>query len=190
MEGMDAFNADVINANVTKEKIKALEQKIRHHQHLYYNGESEISDEEFDALWDELERLCPNSDVLKNVGKDINDGFKKVRHIIPMGSQQKARNVEEFRKWASKQNTSAYVVEHKLDGASIELQYIDGVFTKAVTRGDGKAGDDITANVKKMKGVVERINVPLRRATSGSLVVDGQQHSERFSRRGYEVRWR
>lgn len=176
MEGMDAFNADV-----TKEKIKALEQKIRHHQHLYYNGESEISDEEFDALWDELERLCPNSDVLKNVGKDINDGFKKVRHIIPMGSQQKARNAEEFRKWASKQNTSAFVVEHKLDGASIELQYIDGVFMRAVTRGDGKIGDDITANVKKMKGVVERINVPLRRATSGSLVVDGQQHSERFS---------
>ena len=136
---------------------ESLEALIKRHQDLYYNGESEIIDAEFDALWEELKRVKPDSKVLQSIGRDIKEGFDKVRHIIPMGSQEKASNESEFLKWASKQKGRAFVVEYKLDGASIELQYVDGRFVRAVTRGDGVIGDDITRNVKKMKGVVECI---------------------------------
>lgn len=165
-----------------------LEALIKRHQDLYYNGESEITDAEFDALWEELKRVKPDSKVLQNVGRDIKEGFDKVRHIIPMGSQDKASNESEFLKWASKQKVRAFVVEYKLDGASIELQYVDGKFVRAVTRGDGVIGDDITRNVKKMKGVVECIRckdsergVLFSGAVRGEVLMSRDVHRSMYS---------
>ena len=91
-----------------KEKIKKLERLIEKHKDYYYNGEAEISDGEFDLLWDELKALSPDSPVLKKVGTKPNiDGFPKVRHLIPMGSQDKASNPQEFLDWAKKMGLSA-----------------------------------------------------------------------------------
>lgn len=137
-------------------RISELEGEIKKHQNAYYNGEALISDEEFDALWDELKALDPDNPVLKKIGAD--DGnFAKVKHRMPMGSQEKAANPEEFTQWAEKHPYDEYLVEYKLDGASIELQYNKGVFYKAVTRGNGTIGDDITENVKKMQGLQPRL---------------------------------
>src|SRR5215471_15176239 len=114
-----------------KERVAALERLIRQYQASYYDGEAEISDGEFDLLWDELKTLAPDSEVLKKIGSESGaDGFPKARHLIPMGSQDKASNPQEFLEWAEKigletrQNTGSggtakrFIVQYKLDGAS------------------------------------------------------------------------
>ena len=135
-------------------RIQELEALIKKHQDLYYNAEPEIPDEDFDVLWDELHRLDPQNALFATVPQDSADGFPKAEHIIPMGSQEKAADPESFQKWADKMPFTDFLVQYKLDGASMELQYENGQLVRAVTRGDGKVGDDITANVKKMQGVV------------------------------------
>ncbi len=152
-------------------RVAELEGLIERYQASYYNGEAEITDAEFDSLWDELKRLAPESALLARVGADSVDGFPKARHLIPMGSQEKAANPEEFRAWAAKIAPQAYVVQHKLDGASLELQYEDGVLVRAVTRGDGFVGDEITRNARRMKGVVQRLDQPFSGGVRGEVIM-------------------
>ncbi|GAB1457410.1 hypothetical protein MASR2M48_27180 [Spirochaetota bacterium] len=73
-----------------------------------------------------MSHLSPSSPVLSRVGSDASDGFPKARHILPMGSQAKAADPEEFLAWCARINLEQYIVEHKLDGASLELQYENG----------------------------------------------------------------
>lgn len=138
-------------------RITELENLIKKHQDLYYNFEPEISDAEFDKLWDELKILDPKNNLFFTVPKESADGFPKLGHIIPMGSQEKAANPEAFESWANKMPFTEFLVQYKLDGASLELQYENGTFTRAVTRGDGKIGDDITENAAKMQGLVKKL---------------------------------
>ncbi len=132
-----------------------LEKIISYHQEKYYNQEPEISDKEFDLLWDELERTFPDSTLLSVVGDTSWDGFQKARHIMPMFSQQKAGTIIEFEKWASKYTVSTNIAELKCDGLSLSIQYENGIFIKAVTRGNGEVGDDISQNVIKMQGFIK-----------------------------------
>ncbi len=133
-------------------RVSELASLIKKYQASYYNGEAEISDAEFDKLWDELKSLDPDNPVLKRIGADSGN-FAKVRHIMPMGSQEKAADPVQFLSWAANHAYSEYLVEYKLDGASLELQFDKGILKAAVTRGDGTIGDDITANARKMHGV-------------------------------------
>jgi DNA ligase (NAD+) len=153
-----------------KSRITALENLIRRYQDSYYNGEAEISDAEFDGLWDELRQLDPENSILKKVGADSVDGFPKARHLIPMGSQEKAANPEEFREWAAKMQFP-YVVQYKLDGASLELQYEKGILIRAITRGDGTIGDEITANARRMTGIVTKLNADFTGGIRGEVVM-------------------
>ena len=186
-----------------KERVAALERLIQQYQASYYNGEAEISDEEFDLLWDELKSLVPDSEILKKVGtgSDV-DGFPKARHLIPMGSQDKASNPQEFLEWAkkmgmreqpppddaqkkagkskkedllstenSKRLTKIFIVQYKLDGASLELQYEKGRLIRAVTRGDGIVGDDITGNARRMAGTVLNLDLPFTGGVRGEVVM-------------------
>jgi DNA ligase (NAD+) len=148
-----------------------LENRIAAYQDAYYNGEAEITDAEFDALWDELKRLAPDSPVITRVGADSADGFPKERHLIPMGSQEKAANPAEFRSWAAKLNLTLFIAQHKLDGASLELQYRNGILVRAVTRGDGTVGDDISANARKMKGVVSNLKTDWTGGIRGEVLM-------------------
>ncbi len=136
---------------------RELERLIRLHQGLYYSGAPEISDEAFDLLWDELKVINPEHPIFRTINSESSDGFGKEYHLIPMGSQEKAANPEAFLKWTADVGFDEFLVQHKLDGASLELQYDRGSFVRAVTRGDGRVGDDITANAKKMRGVVARL---------------------------------
>ena len=135
-----------------KSRIKQLSDLIKKYQQSYYNGESEIPDAEFDKLWDELKSLDSENPLLKKVGADSGN-FPKKKHVMPMGSQEKAADPEEFLSWAQSCAFAEYLVEYKLDGASLELQYEQGSLCAAVTRGDGETGDEITENAKKMQGV-------------------------------------
>lgn len=166
-------------------RIEELEKLISKYQKSYYDGEGEISDAEFDKLWDELKSLDPNNPILHKVGADSGN-FAKVQHVMPMGSQEKAANPEEFLAWANKHQYDQYLVEYKLDGASLELQYENGYLVRAVTRGDGSIGDDITANARKMRGVNAAIYkdgqlVPFTGGIRGEVIMTHQVHKDYFS---------
>lgn len=170
-------------------RIRELEKDIRHHQKRYYNGEPEISDEEFDALWDELRTLDPGNAVFSEINSESTDGFPKEYHLIPMGSQEKAADPESFVLWATKMPFSEFIVQYKLDGASLELQYEKGVLTHAVTRGDGRIGDDITRNARKMAGVLHELpgawgpdgDTPFSGGVRGEVIMTRDIHREHFS---------
>ncbi len=158
---MDLFDVDEAASKSDKavsnaKRIAELEKLIVKYQKSYYNGEGEISDAEFDSLWDELKLLDPQNPVLHKVGADSGN-FEKAPHVMPMGSQEKAANPEQFLSWAQKHKYEEYLVEYKLDGASLELQYNGGILVRAVTRGDGSTGDVITANAVKMDGVKKEL---------------------------------
>ena len=157
-------------------RVAELERLIVHHQDRYYNDKPEISDAEFDALWDELSALSPRSHVLGGLGVDAADGFPKARHVLPMGSQAKAADPEEFLAWCAKAGLSEYIVEHKLDGASLELQYEGGRLARAVTRGDGSVGDDITPNARRMAGVPAVLPEAWSGAVRGEVVMSRETH--------------
>jgi DNA ligase (NAD+) len=156
-------------------RINALERLIKRYQDSYYNGEAEISDAEFDILWDELKSLDPDNPVINKIGADGlfdgTDGFPKAKHLIPMGSQEKAADPEEFREWAAKIAPRSYVVQYKLDGASLELQYKKGSLEAAVTRGDGLIGDKITKNALRMGGVIAKLDVDFSGGVRGEVVM-------------------
>jgi DNA ligase (NAD+) len=152
-------------------EIKNLESLILYHQNKYYNDEPELSDEEFDALWDKLQKIDPNNAIFtKEIGKDNSKSHGKVKHLIPMGSQQKASNMEDFKKW-SKKNGNLFVVQYKCDGISVELQYENGNFVRAVSRGDGILGDDISIAVKLMKGCVLKIDSNFTGGIRGEILM-------------------
>jgi len=153
------------------ERVDSLARLIERYQDSYYNGEGEISDQEFDLLWDELKILAPNHPLLKKVGADNTDGFPKAKHLIPMGSQEKAANPEEFLAWANKIRPASYVVQFKLDGASLELQYEKGKLIRAITRGDGTTGDLITPNATRMNGVMLKISGSFTGGVRGEVVM-------------------
>ncbi|MCL2127142.1 MAG: NAD-dependent DNA ligase LigA [Treponema sp.] len=162
---------------MSKDRVARLEKLILKYQKSYYDGEAEISDGEFDLLWDELKSLAPGSPVIGRVGSggskpaEDTDGFPKARHLIPMGSQEKAANPEEFRAWALKTGLQKFLVQYKLDGASLELQYEKGKLARAITRGDGITGDEITANARRMAGVPEKLDLPFSGGVRGEVVM-------------------
>ena len=170
----------------TSERVKSLENLILKYQNSYYNGESEISDSEFDSLWDELRSLDPANPILSRIGTDSGN-FQKANHVMPMGSQEKAANPEEFLNWSENHNYPEYLVEYKLDGASLELQYLHGKLLRAVTRGDGQIGDVITTNALKMNGVIKTLCssdgaiIDFTGGVRGEVIMTHRVHQEHFS---------
>ncbi len=121
------------------------------------DGTSELTDAEYDTLEAELRRLSPNSPVLKGVGaklkqKTVKTPWTKVAHKQPMGSLDKVQTPEEFIGWMDGFKTEPWVIcMPKFDGLSISLEYQNGQFVQAITRGDGTEGDDVTKNVRRIK---------------------------------------
>ncbi len=183
MELFDVDEAKKQSDNLKKSNIKRileLEKLILKYQASYYNGEAEISDADFDKLWDELKVLDSANPILHKVGADSGN-FPKAPHIMPMGSQEKAATSEEFLEWAKKHNYSEYLVEYKLDGASLELQYASGKLLRAVTRGDGAIGDVITPNAKKMQGVILELKENFTGGIRGEVIMTHKIHKDYFS---------
>lgn len=119
----------------------------------YRNGNPIMSDAQFDALEDQLKAIDPNHPWFSKVGATPVSGWMKARHSRPMASLNKAQDASELHAWASScsfRDGELLVVMDKLDGASLNCEYVDGKFSRAITRGDGDIGEDITANAKKM----------------------------------------
>lgn len=154
-----------------RRQIEELRRQIEHHNYLYFvEGEPEISDREFDRLMERLEELerkhpelvTPDSPTRKVGGEPV-EGFPTVRHRVPMLSIDNTYNEDELRKWDKRVGDGLgnepveYVVELKIDGVAVSLLYEAGTFTRGATRGDGQQGDDITANLRTVRGVPLRL---------------------------------
>jgi DNA ligase (NAD+) len=172
-----------------------LRRLIRYHEERYYILASpEVSDAEFDALMHELERLeAENPDLVtvdsptQRVGGRVDAGFETVEHLEPMLSLDNAYNEEELRAFDDRvrrgleaAGTPAdavdYVAELKIDGVSIALTYVDGMLTRAATRGDGVRGEDVTANVRTVRAIPLRLGAG---APSGRIEVRGEVYLPR-----------
>lgn len=142
-----------------EERIKELEELIPYYAKLYYAGEPEITDQEFDKLTEELEQLKPDSEILKKVGwgsEENSTGKIKVEHIYTeVGSLKKTRSFEGI-----PDNFKANMVNisPKLDGLTAVCYYKNGQLDRAVTRGNGKVGLDIT---DKLKVILSKKNINL-----------------------------
>ena len=153
-----------------EEKIKQLREELHHHNYLYYVlDKSEISDYEFDMKLKELQELenkypefeDPGSPTLR-VGGAVTKNFATVIHQYRMYSLANSYSKEDLEDWEKRIKKQIdgevnYTCELKYDGASISLTYVNGIFTQAVTRGDGIQGDDVTNNVRTIKSVPLRL---------------------------------
>ena len=161
----------------TERELAAL---IERYQESYYNGHPEVSDAEFDQLWDNLKALNSNHPLLQRVGQDEDSARKKRPHIIFMNSQSKASNSADFAKWATKVAHPQWIGQYKLDGVSVELQYQQGKLRYALTRGDGWRGDDITANVRRMPGVPQSIESSFSGGVRGEIMMLRSIHARHY----------
>jgi DNA ligase (NAD+) len=154
-------------------RIDELRDQVDYHLYRYHVlDDPEISDEEFDRLWEELlalerehpELQSPDSPT-QRVGAPPSDKFAKVEHPTPMGSLEKVTTDEGLDKWhadvVKRLGTEdvRYVTEPKIDGLSINLIYEDGVFVRGATRGDGFRGEEVTPNLKTIRAISMRMQL-------------------------------
>ena len=146
--------------NNSPQRIEWLAQQIAHHSNLYYNlAKPELSDAEFDRLWDELKRLEPNHPQLGRVGADVAPGSIKVDHLFPMRSLDKANKKEDLSHFvnATTQGATRFLSQPKLDGSALSLEYRVGRLVRAATRGSGERGEDVTRNARKIANAPEKL---------------------------------
>lgn len=156
-----------------KERIKELRDTLNAHSYRYYVlDEPSISDYEYDMLQRELKAIeekypdlvSPDSPTVR-VGGSAENLFAKVAHRVRMESLQDAfgfGEIEEFdRRVRETERDVHYVVEPKIDGLSVSLEYTDGVLTRGSTRGDGDVGEDVTANLRTVRSIPLKIKTPL-----------------------------
>ena len=150
-----------------KKEVEQLREKLRYHEYRYYVlDDPEISDAAYDRMMNRLKELeaahpeLVTADSLTvRVGGAPREGFQTVRHARAMLSLDNAFSFDALKEWdrrvreGSGQEKIEYIAEHKFDGLSISLQYEDGVLARAVTRGDGTTGEDVTPNVKTIRSV-------------------------------------
>ena len=162
-----------MNKKEIKQRIDDLRNELEHHSRQYYVYDApEISDFEYDKLMRELETLendnpefnSPLSPTVR-VGGAVLDKFDTVTHTVRMESLQDAFDFDEVREFDKRVHASvgacSYVVEHKIDGLSVSLEYRDGEFVRGSTRGDGVVGEDVSENIKTIAAVPLRLTKPV-----------------------------
>ena len=161
------------------EKMKELIKEIDKHNYNYYVKDMPtISDKEYDKLYYSLVDLeqetgvvLPYSPTLR-VGGQVLDCFVKKRHEVPLYSLNKVRDYQDLRAWADDMQAltggTDFALEYKFDGLQMVIEYNDGIFVQATTRGNGTIGEDVSAQVKTIK------SVPLKIDFKGRLIVQGE----------------
>ncbi len=191
-----------------QQKIEQLRKDIQRHDHLYYVKDApEITDREYDRLMERLKELeakhpewiTPDSPTQRVGGQPFSKefseefgepqrGLKPVTHKVPMLSLDNTYNVEELRDFHNRvvKNLGTkeveYVVELKIDGLGVSLTYEDGILVRGATRGDGKTGEDITANLKTLRSIP--LTIPMQKAGYKTMEVRGEVY---MNRRGFDA---
>ena len=176
-----------------QQRLNELRDAIRHHEERYYiHNAPEISDDEFDRLLHELERLeaehpdlvTADSPTQRVAGRPV-EGFEEVDHLAPMLSLDNAYNEDELREFDDRVRRAAglgdravaYVAELKIDGLSIALTYEGGRLVRGATRGNGTRGEVVTANVRTIRA----IPLALRQAPDSRMEIRGEVYLPRAS---------
>ena len=154
------------------DQIKNLVNKLNKASKAYYQEDREImSNFEYDALYDELDKLEKETGIVLSNSPTIRVGYEvlgelpKIKHDLPMLSLDKTKHVEDLISWLGNQDG---MLSWKLDGLTIVLTYENGQLQRAVTRGNGEIGELITSNARVFK------NLPLRISYPGELVIRGE----------------
>lgn len=154
------------------DRIKELVEQLNYHRNLYYNeSRSEISDFEYDQLFDELSKLEEETNLIlstsptQTVGYEVKSSLNKVTHNHPMLSLDKTKNVDDVIKFLGGRDG---VVMAKMDGLTCSLRYLNGELVSAETRGNGEVGEDILHCAKTIK------NIPLKIGCFDEVIVDGE----------------
>ena len=166
-----------------KSRIEELSSAIRYHRELYYNHSApEISDADFDKLWDELKTLDPDNSVLHEVGPEPLPGTVKVEHIFPMRSLDKGTTDDDITHFVTQSTFGGqqYLAQPKLDGSALSLEYVAGNLHRAATRGSGERGEDVTLNAKLIANIPLRLNVPADCHVRGEVVMPLAVFEEKY----------
>lgn len=169
-------------------RIKELRDIIDYHSRKYYDEDApEIEDDEFDALTRELRaieteypQLITADSYTQRIHGELSSLFTPVVHEVPLASLQDVFSFEELREFDSRVRETVkdptYVVEPKIDGLSIALEYRNGEFYRGATRGDGQTGEDVSANLRTIRAIPKRLKEPVPR-----LIVRGEVYMPRDS---------
>jgi DNA ligase (NAD+) len=204
----DGRREDAVTATEdVRRRIEDLRAQVRYHAERYYRDDDpEIGDDEYDALYRELQRLeeehpelvTPDSPT-QRVGAEPVSELKKVRHELPMLSLANVRSPEELEAWVQRMRAHlaregiedpdfSYVCEPKVDGLAISLLYEDGVFVRGATRGNGEVGEDVTHNLRTIRTIPQRVaGAPQRLEVRGEVYMslpDFQALNERRAEAG------
>lgn len=188
-----------MNKEQAKKRIDELTEQINYHARKYYDEDtSEISDFEYDILTTELRNLKEKyPDVAEDkksrfeeIGGTVKEGFKKVEHEVPLQSLQDIFNFEELYAFDERvkkviEGNVKYVVETKIDGLSVSLEYVDGKLVRGATRGNGLVGEDITDNLKTIKTIPEKLKEPVTITVRGEVFI-GKKEFEKMNEQRLE----
>jgi DNA ligase (NAD+) len=172
-------------------RMDVLRRQIEYHSRKYYDEDSpEIEDAEYDRLLRELEDLerahpglSASSSPTRKVGGTVRRDLPKVTHPVPLQSLNDVFSEAEFRDSLNRMEASlresplvgpvSYVVERKIDGLSVSLEYADGRFVRGATRGDGMVGEDVTENLRTVGGIPLQLREPVPYLVARAEVLHG-----------------
>ena len=189
-----------------EQRVDELRAQIAHHNERYHTlDDPEISDADYDDLVRELRaieadhpELASDESPTTRVGGAISATFAPVQHVVPMASLDNAMNADELRAWADRVvrgldgQVPTFVCELKFDGLAMSLRFEDGDFVQAATRGDGRVGEDVTANVATIEDVPHSLSTPSTGAVPPVVEVRGEVYMrtsafERLNARALEA---
>ena len=191
-----------MNKTEAKNRIEELRKQTEYHAKKYYDDDApEISDFEYDMLMVELRNLeaefpeFESKDSLtQKVGGTTKEGFNKVEHIVPLQSLQDVFDFESVNDFDEKMQKVAkendkelkYVVETKIDGLSVALEYVNGKFVKGATRGNGQVGEDITENLKTIRNIPKELKEPIDIIVRGEVFIGKKEFEKLNEKRDLE----
>lgn len=170
-----------------KQKIESLKEELEYYAKKYYDEDKpEITDYEYDMLMNKLKALekqfpefITEDSLTQKVGGHVKEGFKEVVHEVPMQSLQDVFSFEELKEFDERvkkraqeeEECSQYVVETKIDGLSMALEYVDGIFVRGATRGNGLIGEDVTDNLRTIKSIPKVLTKPETITVRGEVFI-------------------
>lgn len=188
-----------MNKQEAKKRIDELNKLTAYHAKKYYDEDNpEISDFEYDMLMVELRNLekefpefISKDSLTQHVGGTVKEGFAKVEHEVPLQSLQDIFNFEDLyafderTKKALPEENIEYVVETKIDGLSVSLEYVKGEFVRGATRGNGLVGEDITENLKTIKHIPKKLKEAVTITVRGEVFI-GKEEFEKMNQERLE----
>ena len=175
-----------------KNRIEELRKTLEYHAKKYYDEDKpEISDYEYDMMMNELKSLekqfpefVTADSLTQKVGGHVNEAFTEVTHEVPLQSLQDVFSFEEIDEFDTRIRKTAeengikdfkYVVETKIDGLSMAVEYVNGKFVRAATRGNGLIGEDVTNNAKTIKTIPMELPEPVNMIVRGEVFIGAQE---------------